>query len=61
MVMGYYTWSSQMREATGIVVHDNDVCTERNNIEWRYLKTGRAASGGARLCGHCRELNEQGR
>jgi hypothetical protein len=37
------------------VYHNNDKCTEGNNIEKKYLTRG---TGGYRLCKHCRYLNE---
>ena len=40
------------------VYHDNSACTERNNIETRYLQQG---SGGKRLCEHCASLNREGK
>jgi len=35
------------------VYHDNTACTEGNNIEKQYLRTG---TGGRRLCEHCARL-----
>lgn len=40
------------------VHHNNDKCTERNNIEAENRRTG---TGGRPLCQHCSELNKQGR
>ena len=40
------------------VYHNNSACTERNNIEKRYLKQG---DGGLRLCSHCAKLNAEGK
>lgn len=39
------------------VYHNNDKCTERNNIEARNLQQG---TGGKRLCSRCSELNAAG-
>ncbi len=36
------------------VYHNNNQCTEGNNIETRNWKSG---DGGKRLCKHCKELN----
>lgn len=40
------------------VHHNNSLCTERNNIEARYLRHG---TGNLPLCKHCQSLNQQGR
>jgi len=40
------------------VYHNNDKCTEGNNIESYNLVSG---IGGLRLCERCKELNEQGK
>jgi hypothetical protein len=40
------------------VYHNNNKCTERNNIESRNVKQG---TGGKRLCSHCKRLNEEGK
>lgn len=40
------------------VYHNNDKCTERNNIEKENLRTGTA---GRRLCSKCQRLNEEGK
>lgn len=40
------------------VYHNNDLCTEGNNIESYYRAEG---DGGLRLCERCAELNQQGR
>ena len=37
------------------VYHNNNRCTEGNNIETRYRKSG---TGGKRLCSHCKRLNQ---
>lgn len=39
------------------VHHNNSRCTERNNIERRWLANG---TGGLPLCSHCRRLNATG-
>jgi hypothetical protein len=39
------------------VYHDNDRCTERNNIERENIRYG---TGGRPLCDHCARLNRQG-
>ena len=38
------------------VYHNNNKCTERNNIERKNVKKG---TGGLRLCYHCKKLNAQ--
>jgi hypothetical protein len=38
---------------TSNVHHNNDKCTEGNNIEKQYLKSG---SAGRPLCAHCARL-----
>ncbi len=38
------------------VYHNNNKCTERNNIEKQNVKQG---TGGLRLCNRCHELNAQ--
>jgi len=43
-------YSSQHRD----VYHDNTVCTEGNNIEYRYRASG---TGGLPRCARCRELS----
>lgn len=40
------------------VHHNNNVCTEGNNIERQYLRAGTA---GRPLCEHCARLAQQGR
>jgi hypothetical protein len=40
------------------VHHDNDKCTERNNIEKENLRQG---TGGKPLCQRCAELNKEGK
>jgi hypothetical protein len=40
------------------VYHNNDKCTERNNIESYNLRQG---TGGLRVCDRCKELNAQGK
>lgn len=40
------------------VHHDNDKCTEGNNIEAVNRKSG---TGGKRLCNRCEELSKQGK
>ena len=40
------------------VYHNNNKCTERNNIERRNVKQG---TGGKQLCDHCRRLNYEGK
>jgi hypothetical protein len=39
------------------VHHDNTKCTEGNNIESHYRKTG---TGGRPLCSHCKKLDDKG-
>jgi hypothetical protein len=36
------------------VFHNNNKCTERNNIERKNIKPG---TGGLKLCNHCKRLN----
>lgn len=38
--------------------HNNNQCTEGNNIEAHYKKSG---TGGYSLCSHCAKLNSEGR
>lgn len=38
--------------------HDNTACTEGNNIESHYRKTG---TGGLPLCTHCSKLDGEGK
>lgn len=40
------------------VFHNNNKCTERNNIETHNLRQG---TDGRRLCHRCAELNEEGK
>lgn len=40
------------------VYHNNDQCTERNNIEPENVEHG---TSGRPLCDHCDRLNDQGR
>ncbi len=40
------------------VYHDNSACTEGNNIEKQYWRTGTA---GRPRCEHCNRLAQQGR
>jgi len=40
------------------VYHNNNKCTERNNIEPKNLRQG---TGGKRLCSHCKRLNSEGK
>ena len=40
------------------VYHDNNKCTEGNNIESYNRESG---TGGLRLCQGCRDLNAQGK
>lgn len=40
------------------VYHNNDKCTEGNNIESYNRVSG---TGNLRLCEHCEELNSQGK
>ncbi len=40
------------------VHHNNSACTEGNNIERQYLRSG---TGGRPLCQHCARLAQQGR
>lgn len=41
-----------------IVFHNNNKCTERNNIESKNIKKG---DGGLRLCNRCEKLNAEGK
>lgn len=38
--------------------HDNDTCTEGNNIERYYFAWG---TGGKQLCDHCSRLDQRGK
>lgn len=40
------------------VHHDNTVCTEGNNIETHYRRSG---TGGRPLCHHCKQLDDAGK
>ncbi len=40
------------------VYHDNDQCTEGNNIEAHYLKSG---TGNRNLCSRCKKLDDEGK
>ncbi len=40
------------------VHHNNNKCTEGNNIEKKYWKEG---TGGLPLCSHCSKLNSEGK
>ena len=40
------------------VYHNNNKCTEGNNIERENLKKG---TGGRRLCERCKKLNREGK
>ena len=40
------------------VYHDNDKCTEGNNIETENKVSG---TGGLPLCEHCKRLNAEGK
>lgn len=40
------------------VYHNNDKCTERNNIESYNLRQG---TGGKNLCKHCEKLTQEKR
>lgn len=40
------------------VYHNNNKCTERNNIEAVNLRQGNA---GKKLCLHCAKLNQEGK
>jgi len=40
------------------VHHNNNKCTEGNNIESYYRKPG---TGGLPLCEHCKKLNAEGK
>lgn len=46
-------WHST-RESDPKVYHDNDACTEGNNIETKYRKAG---TDGRRRCDHCTRLD----
>ena len=41
------------------VYHDNNRCTERNNIEKENVRSGTGGSG-RKLCDHCADLNRRG-
>jgi hypothetical protein len=46
-----------VKPGTPNVYHDNDKCTERNNIERQNVRSG---TGGRRVCDHCASLNRAG-
>ena len=50
-------WHSK-KPNTPNVYHNNDKCTEGNNIESYYLVQG---TGGRPLCKHCERLNKEGK
>lgn len=47
-----------VKETDRKVYHDNDKCTEWNNIEKRNLRSG---TDGRPLCDHCARLNREGK
>lgn len=47
-----------VKEYTRNVHHNNNKCTEGNNIEPRYVRPGTA---GRPLCEHCSRLNSEGK
>lgn len=49
-------WHSKRPGET--VHHDNNKCTEGNNIEKHYLASG---TGGRPLCKHCQKLDSEGK
>ena len=53
LVRSYYSTRKDLK-----VYHNNDKCTEGNNIERKNLKLGIA---GRRLCERCKKLNREGK
>lgn len=49
-------WHS-VKPGTRPVYHDNTKCTEGNNIETQYRRSG---AGNRRLCEHCDRLDKNG-
>lgn len=47
-----------VKPGTRPVHHDNDKCTEGNNIETYYKRSG---TDGRRRCEHCERLNAEGK
>ena len=56
--MGYKSAWHSKKENTPNVYHNNDKCTEGNNIESYNVVQG---TGGRPLCKNCAELNAQGK
>ena len=56
LVMQVNPFHSKRKEVE--VYHNNNKCTEGNNIERENLRQG---TGGRRLCERCKELNRKGR
>lgn len=56
--MPYAAPIHSVKETARKVYHDNSACTERNNIEDKYRRSG---TGGRPLCDHCQRLNSQGK
>lgn len=52
------TYMSPIHSEKQPVHHNNNKCTEANNIESRYLRQG---TGGKPLCKNCADLNRQGK
>jgi len=46
------------KETDRKVYHDNNKCTEGNNIEKKYLASG---TDGRPLCDHCKRLDAEGK
>lgn len=51
------SWHS-VKQGARPVHHDNNQCTEGNNIEAQYRRPG---TGNRRLCEHCDRLDKSGR
>ena len=47
-----------VKETDRKVYHNNDQCTERNNIEKENIRQG---TDGRPLCNHCEKLNAEGK
>ena len=47
-----------VKEPTRQVYHDNNKCTEGNNIENHYRRSG---TNGRPICEHCKRLSAEGK
>jgi hypothetical protein len=56
--MSYASPIYSVKETARKVYHNNNKCTERNNIEPANVRQG---TGGRPLCDHCDRLNREGK